>query len=179
MHAKLEAIKRLHNHCPILGLRTIKSVVAVCITALFMQYVLHQNPFFACIGAVVAVERTLSSSVQAVLIRNIATITGGVIGIAIASFTENIFLLSLGLIPLIFINNLLGRKESIVPGAIVYFAVSYLNTTDHAWIYGLTRIGGTLLGSLIGIAVNMLLFPPRPAQSTDQPEPEPVEHTTR
>lgn len=127
-----------------------------------MQYVMRQNPFFACIGAVVAMERTVSMSVKAAVIRNVGTITGGLIGIAVGSFTENIFLMALGLIPFIWINNLIGKKESIVPGAIVYFAVFYLNNMDSAWIYGLTRIMGTLIGTLIALAVNVLIFPPDP-----------------
>lgn len=147
----------------LIGLRTIKTVIAVFLSALLMKYALHQTPFFACIGAVVAMERTLSSSVQAALIRNIATISGGLVGIAVSSFTENLLLLSLGLIPMILINNAIGRKETIVPGAIVYFAVSYLNTMDQAWHYGLTRILGTLLGSIIALAVNRIIFPPKDA----------------
>lgn len=150
----------------IIGLRTIKSVIAVFLAALFMKYVLHQTAFFACIGAVVAVERTVSSSIRAAVIRNVGTITGGLVGIAIASFTESTLLLSLGLIPLICINNAIDKKESIVPGAIVYFAVAYLNTMDQAWVYGLTRIFGTLAGTLIGLGVNFVLFPPRAEQDT-------------
>ncbi|MFV0412530.1 MAG: hypothetical protein ACK5L3_04560, partial [Oscillospiraceae bacterium] len=76
-------------------------------------------------------------------------------------FTENSLLLSLGLIPLIVVNNKVGRKESIVPGAIVYFAVAYLNTMSQAWHYGLSRIFGTFVGTLVGIGVNMLIFPPK------------------
>lgn len=145
----------------VVGMRTIKTVIAALLTALFMRYVMHQTPFFACIGAVVAMERTFTSSIQAAIIRNVGTLTGGLVGIAVASFTESALLFSLGLIPLIVINNTVGRKESIVPGAIVYFAVCYLNTMDQAWIYGLTRILGTFIGTLIGIAVNMLIFPPK------------------
>lgn len=145
----------------VVGLRTLKTVVAALISALLMKYVLHQVPFFACIGAVVAVERTFSSSIQAAVVRNVGTFTGGMVGIAVSSFTENILLLSLGLIPLIVINNKVGRKESIVPGAIVYFAVAYLNTMSQAWQYGLSRILGTFIGTLVGIGVNMLIFPPK------------------
>lgn len=146
-----------------MGLRTLKTVVAVAVSALFMKYVLHEIPFFACIGAVVAVERTLPCSIQASIIRNVGTFTGGVIGIAISSFTENILLISLGMIPLVFINSRLNKRESIVPGAIVYFAVAYLNTMDQAWVYGVHRIFGTFAGTVIGILVNVLLFPPKPA----------------
>lgn len=151
---------------PYLGLRTIKTVIGVALSALFVRYVMGQTPFFACIGAVVAMERTLSSSVRAGIVRNVGTMVGGLMGIAICSFTQNILLVSLGLIPLIAINSLLGKRESIVPGAIVYFAVAYLNTSDTAWIYGLNRILGTLVGTLIALAVNALVFPPRPAEET-------------
>lgn len=155
-----EPKENLIGRIPLPGLRTMKTVLAVALAALFMRYVLHQSPFFACIGAVVAMERTLQSSLQAALIRNVATLTGGLVGIAISSFTENILLLSLGLIPLIVVNNKIGRKESIVPGAIVYFAVAYLNTMDQAWFYGLMRILGTFIGTAIGIGVNLFVFPP-------------------
>ena len=141
-------------------------------SALFMKYVLRQSPFFACIGAVVAVERTLSGSFRAAVIRNIGTLTGGVVGIAISSFTESTLLISLGLIPMIYVDNLLGKKESIVPGAIVYFAVAYLNTMSEAWIYGVKRIIGTFIGTLIGLAVNALFFPPKAVEENLPALPE-------
>lgn len=145
----------------IIGLRIIKTVIAVALAAFSMRYIFNIVPFFACIGAVVAVEKTIPSSLEASVVRNVGTIVGGIVGIAISSFTDSIVLISLGVIPLILINNKLGKKESIVPGAIVYFAVSYLNTMDTAWIYGLKRIFGTLVGSLIGLAVNYFIFKPK------------------
>lgn len=154
----------LTKHHPLVGLRTLKTVLAVIISSLVMKYLLGQNPFFACIGAVVAMERSIAMSIKAAVIRNVGTITGGVLGILVGSCTENILIMSLGLIPLIWISNLLGKRESIVPGAIVYFAVFYLNTMEQAWVYGLTRIAGTLIGSLISIAVNLLVFPQKEAE---------------
>lgn len=144
-----------------LGLRTMKTFLSVLISALLMRYVFGQTPFFACIGAVVAMEKTIASSIRAALIRNIGTLTGAVVGIAIASFTENILLLSLGIFPLIWVNRALGRAESIVPGAIVYFAVAYLNTMDQAWVYGVSRFCGTLMGTLVALGVNLAIFPPK------------------
>ncbi|NLO84945.1 MAG: hypothetical protein GX096_05905 [Clostridiales bacterium] len=162
-------IKRLTIRAlPHPGWRTIKTVIAVFLSALFMKYILKQTPFFGCIGAVVAVERTLSSSVKAAIVRNVGTITGGLIGIVIATFTNSLAITSLALIPLIYINNRIGRKESIVPGAIVLFAVVYLNTVETAWVYGATRILGTFIGTLIGIAVNMLIVPPHSDKSVPE-----------
>lgn len=146
---------------PLIGMRVIKTVVAVYLAALFMHYVLRQPPFFACIGAVVAMESSIANSLKAALSRNLGTVIGGVVGIVVASYTENMLLISLGLIPLIVISTRLGRHETIVPGAIVYFATCYLNTMDRALVYGVTRILGTFIGSLIGLGVNILLFPPK------------------
>lgn len=157
-----------HKH-PVLGMRTFKTMVAVILSSLFMRYVLNQNPFFACIGAVVATERTMTSSLKAAVIRNVGTLTGGVIGIIVASFTENIFIMALGLVPFIWINNQIHIKDSIVPGAIVYFAVFYLNTMETAWSYGLIRIMGTFIGTIIALAVNALIFPPKPELVLETP----------
>lgn len=142
-------------------MRTAKTMLAVLLSALLIRYVFHQNPFFACIGAVVAVEKTMKSSVRAAMVRNIGTISGGLIGIAVATHTQNMLLMTLGLIPFIWLNNIIGEKQSIVPGAIVYFAVFFLNTMDSAMLYGITRILGTLAGTFIGLAVNLLVFPPK------------------
>lgn len=146
-----------------IGLRTLKTVLAVFISAIIIRYVFHDIPFFACIGALVAVERTMPSSIQASIIRNAGTIVGGVIGVAIAYISpSNILLVSLGLIPMIYICNTINKRESIVPGGIVYFAVSYLNVTSHdALTYGIRRILGTLLGSLVGLTINYLICKPK------------------
>ena len=150
-----------NRHTPLVGMRTAKTALAVFLSALVLKYILKQTPFFACIGAVVAMESSIASSLKAAFTRNIGTVIGGAVGILIASFTESLLLTSLGLIPLIVISNRLGRRETIVPGAIVYFAVCYLNTMDVAWMYGLWRILGTFIGSIIGLVVNLLIFPPK------------------
>ena len=169
VYDKPKAAAVRHLSFPYIGMRTIKTVLAAILAAIFMKYVMHQTMFFACIGAVTALEKTISSSVRASVIRNVGTITGGLVSIAISSFTENIVLISLGLIPMILVNNALNKKESIVPGAIVYFAVAYLNTMDQAWVYGLNRILGTLIGTGIGLLVNFTICPPQKEEASSLP----------
>ena len=144
---------------PVVGLRTLKTVLATMLAAGFMQYIVKENPFFACIGAVAAMDKTVKSSFRAAFVRNVVTFTGGVISIAISSFTDSIVLVSIGLIPFIWLNNKLDTKEGIVPGATVYFAVAHLNTMQGAWLYGVRRIAGTFVGTLFALAVNALVFP--------------------
>lgn len=154
-------IKRIKS-VSILGLRTIKTLIALLICVFLMEYVFHDIPFFACIGAVVAVEKTIPKSIQASIARNLGTIVGGILGILFSILTKNEFFLTLGIIPLIYIINIIGKRESIVPGSIVYFAVVYLNYGgEAASIYGFRRIIWTLLGSFVGIVVNLIVFPPK------------------
>ena len=47
---KAPALRRLSF--PHIGMRTIKTVLAAMLAALFMKYVMHQTMFFACIGAI-------------------------------------------------------------------------------------------------------------------------------
>ncbi len=165
------------------GLRMLKSVLAVAISAAVVKYLMNGTPFFACIGAVVAMERTIASSVQAAIIRNLGTFVGGVVGIAIAYLfsgpvSDNSVFLAFGIIPVIYLINRIKKNESIIPGCIVYFAVVFLNTAESAGVYGVKRITETLIGSVIAIVINLLIFPPKKkgedAQSKTEEEAQQV-----
>jgi uncharacterized membrane protein YgaE (UPF0421/DUF939 family) len=147
-------------------LRSLKTALAVVLAAALAKYVIHDTPFFACIGAAVAMESSLARSVKAAVIRNMGTFLGGAMGILAGIFlksavTNNSILLGLGVIPLIVIINLTKRPESIVPGCITYFATVFLNHSDGTLVYGTMRIIDTFLGTLVAIAVNYLVFPPK------------------
>lgn len=139
---------------PKVGLRIIKSALAVIISVAVMEYIVGDTPFFACIGAIASMEASIKKSFEATLIRNLATAVGGIIGILFTFLTDNSLLLALGIIPVIYIINILKKHQSIVPGCIVFLAVVYLNDANTGWIYGCRRIAETFLGSMIGLLVN-------------------------
>lgn len=152
-----------------IGLRSLKTALAVLLAAALAKYIMHDTPFFACIGAAVAMENSISRSVKAAVIRNLGTFVGGSLGILAGialktAVTNNSIFLGLGVIPLIVIINLAKRPESIVPGCVTYFATVYLNDSGNTWVYGTVRILNTFLGTLVAIAVNYLVFPPRAVQ---------------
>lgn len=144
-----------------LGLRTLKTFISVTLSAALMRYVLHDTPFFACIGAVVAMERTMRDSYKAALIRNLGTLVGGLLGILFSYLTGNVMLLAVGVIPIILIQNALNKQQSIIPACVVYFAVVYTNTVDTALSYGLRRIAETFVGTVVALGVNHAVFPPK------------------
>ncbi len=149
------------KNLPPVGLRTFKTLLATIICVIIMEYVFNETPFFACIGAVVAVEKTLETSIKASISRNTGTIIGGVLGIIFASISVQPVFLALGIVPLIYIKNLIKKQDSIVAGAIVYFAVVFLNPGGQALLYGTRRIAGTFFGTLIGFAVNYFISSPK------------------
>lgn len=151
------------------GLRNLKTALAVILAAAMAKYVIHDPPFFACMGAVVAMESSMARSVKATIVRNLGTLVGGVLGILAGVFlqtavTNNSIFLGLGVIPLIFIINRTKHPESVVPGCITYFATIFLNDSSGTWEYGAMRILDTFLGTLIAVAVNFLVFPPKRAE---------------
>lgn len=148
---------------------TVKVVLGTIIASLFMRYIMEyinftdvpMIPFFACIGVLVGMEPDRTRAISNVITRNVGTIVAGVTGGFVASFTENIVAISLGIIPYMVFLALINHRKSIVPGGIFYFAIAYLTTFDNAWMYALNRTIGTVLGTLIGLAINFLIFPPK------------------
>lgn len=163
---RMSTLKAFFSKFPI-GMRSIKTAIAVCLSAAVVKYILHGIPFFACIGAAAAMERTMSDSYKAAIIRNLGTLIGGAVGILLAviftgAVSDNSVFLGIGVIPVIALIKKTGRQESVIPGCIVYFATVFLNNSAQSALdYGVTRIIETLIGSLIGIAVNFLIFPPK------------------
>lgn len=141
-------------------MRTWKTVLSVAAAAGFMRYVMDDNPFFGCIGAVVGVGKTGKESLRNSMARNLGTLTGGLVGMGMIYLTDNICLEALGVIPIIMVNKWLKFEDSIVPGCIVYFAVVYLMGAGEAHTYALRRIFETFLGTLIGFGINHMIQPP-------------------
>ncbi len=139
-----------------IGPRIWKTVAAVAITSIVMTSLFHETPFFGCIGAVVGVGRNREESFDNSIIRNLGTLIGGLVGIAMLSITDNIVIEAFGVIPIILINRWLKKEPSIVPGCIVYFAVVYLMPSHVGILYAFRRISMTFVGTIIGIVINLL-----------------------
>lgn len=143
-----------------IGMRTFKTTVAIALCAVVMTYIFNVSPFFACIGALVAIDNTIGNSIKSILHRNIATLIGGLVGIVFGYCSSNVIVLSLGIIIVITALSNTKYKNAIVPACIVYLAVVYLNIDQGAVEYGLRRIFETFIGSVIGFGVNIAIKAP-------------------
>ena len=145
---------------PKIGLRTIKSGIAVFLCLLLLP----NEPFFACLTAVICLQDTVYNSIHMGINRGGGTIIGASFGLVFHNTYISkpliYIIISLGIILMIYICNLLKR-----PGAINITCIAFLGvTTAHAYsdplFYATNRMVETLLGIVISILVNKLITPP-------------------
>ena len=139
---------------PKIGLRTIKSGIAVFLCLLLLP----NEPFFACLTAVICLQDTVYNSIHMGINRGAGTILGASFGL--------IFLFLFRSLEIHIPNQYISKLVIYIrPGAINITCIAFLGvTTAHAYsdplFYATNRIIETLLGIVISILVNRLITPP-------------------
>lgn len=149
-----------------LGLRTIKTAVAVGLCVALAELVqFEQPPLFACIAAIICMQETAEKSLVSGRNRLVGTGIGGVVGVAFVSLLDyfpapfwKILFISLGIVVGFVICNLLKKKDSCSICGVVILAVMIGNPAASKYLYIVDRLGETFVGVVIAIAVNTLLF---------------------
>lgn len=143
-----------------IGMRTIKTGLAVMLGVTVAGLVGLRSPLFVAIGAISTMQTSVSESFVMGKNRILGTIMGAVVAVVIAEYLpySNIFL-GLGIILLIQILNILGWKKSISLSAIVFSAV-YLNRDIGMIEYATNRVLDTFIGIVMGVLVNYLVATP-------------------
>ena len=146
---------------PKVGLRTIKTAVSV-----FLCLLLFPNePFFACLTAVICVQDTVASSVKMAINRGLGTIVGAIIGllflIICRYFKFNIQSIAIGIIVVIYSCNLLKKPGAINVSCIAFLGVTTIHAFTDPFYYATNRIIETLFGILIALLINKFILPPK------------------
>lgn len=170
-----------------LGMRTIKTLIAVAICIISLSFFGVEDPFFACIATVFVIQGDRDGSIKNAKNR--------VWGTAYASIISNIVLLCLSFLPynayvqtlatclsiflLIQVALYFNKPAAIFPGCIVICAILCTTTNIHMpLLYGIKRTIYTLYGAVIGLLVNLYVYPYDPAntpQTEEMKEPESIE----
>lgn len=148
-----------------LGMRTIKTGLAVSLTLLLGQTGLIVNPLYAVIGTILGIQTTVSDSFQKGMIRVYGTVLGGIIGyLFVISLTPHPLWIGIIVIAIIYLCHGLNLQSSI-PIAITVCASIALGVSDqNPLLYSLLRTTDTVLGVLVGLLVNILIAQPKPSQ---------------
>lgn len=143
-----------------IGLRNIKTGIAVTLCIIVARFIDLDSAFFASIAAIIIMGKTVGSSYALGKSRIIGTILGAIIGLICVTISPgNAVACGLGIILLITICNRLGIQNSINVGGFVLVAIMINLNGRHPVVYSLNRLYDTCIGILIALGVNALIFP--------------------
>ena len=151
-----------------IGMRTIKTGLAVALGVTIAGLLGLHSPLFVAIGAISTMQTSVSESFSMGKNRILGTIMGAAVAVAIAQYLpySNLFL-GVGIVVVITILNLLGWKKSISLSAIVFSAV-YLNKETGMILYAVNRVLDTFIGIVMGVLVNYLVATPDNSKKFNQ-----------
>ena len=143
-----------------IGLRTIKTGIAVCLTIFITALLGLDSPFFAAIAAIISMDKTIVGSFNTGKNRMIGTLLGAVLGLICASIQpENALICGIGIIVLISVCNVMKLQSSITVGGIVLIAIMVNLNDKTPFMYSVNRIIDTFIGIFIAVMVNLMFFP--------------------
>lgn len=155
---------------PKIGLRNIKTGLAVTSCMIIFNLIGRDNPFFACIAAVFCMKDTVSSSIHMGKNRILGTMLGGIIGIILIFISEKFPVLysispiiaGIGICTSIYICTVFKIPEAVIVSCIVIsgIMINYATQTN-SYTYAVNRSIDTILGIIIAIIINKYITPPK------------------
>lgn len=145
-----------------IGMRNIKTAMAVTISVFLSQSFGLDSPFYAAIAAVISMQTSVTGSYTAGKNRMLGTMTGATVGLCISSIEQNNPLLcGLGIIIVIYILNSLKWKKSVTIGCIVFIGIMVNLTVKTPLYYSVHRVLDTFIGITVAVIINVTIRPPR------------------
>lgn len=144
-----------------IGMRNVKTGLAVALSVTLSKMLKMEYPFFAAIAAIVSMQSSVIESFKEGRNRMIGTLIGAavsLIGTLIAP--NNIIMILLGIIAVIYLLNALNCKKSIVIGCIVFLAIAVNLKDESPFLYSIDRIIDTIIGISVAAFLNYFLLPP-------------------
>ncbi len=168
-----------------IGLRAIKTALAVAVCALLSLFFSHEDIFAACVAAVICMERTSQQTINTGINRFLGTMIGGIVGyialeaVGALPYYEwiRVILLPICVLVVVYICNLINRQPSVSIGCVVVIIIlSRLgeSTGSSTLIYVVQRVCDTLLGVLVATVINKFTFKNKKV-STDSKENLPTD----
>lgn len=150
-------MNRLKIH---IGLRTVKTAIAVTLALALAQAMGSSMPIFAAIGAIVAMSRTLGDALSACLTEFAGTLCGCIVGVLFVTLlpAQRPAIIGLGIVLVITVTIAL-KLQFAVPLASIVFVSICLHTSGSVLTYAAQRFMDTSVGLLVALAVNMLIRP--------------------
>jgi ribosomal protein S18 acetylase RimI-like enzyme len=150
-----------------IGMRTVKTVVAVGICLLVFQFLMPKtsiNGIHAALAATICMKSSLQNTLRTGLDRAAGTVVGSVMGVLFLLLSTLLppSLVSaigiLGVLLIIYLCNVLRLQASVTISIVVFLIILIGNEQDIPPVfYGLARLGETIFGIFVAYMVNRFL----------------------
>lgn len=157
---------------PKIGMRIIKSSIAVFLC--FGIYLIRGDgiPFYSAIAAVLCMQPDVPNSLRVALNRTAGTFIGGLFGMVVmlieAQFLPpelpifKYLLISVVIIPLIYVTVLLKKPSAAYITCVVFMSITVSHGLDaNPYLFAMNRIIDTLIGIFVSLGVNAFHLPKR------------------
>jgi uncharacterized membrane protein YgaE (UPF0421/DUF939 family) len=154
------------------GMRTIKTVIAVAVTIAVCALLHVETPFIATLTAFFCLQSTIVETSEMAIKRGGGTLVGGVFSLLYLTVVPNhLAFIPLGILLIIIACNGFHRNDFIPMAGVVFLVISFnVNGSEgfEPLNYVLMRVLETFLGIAIAILVNRFIKPPNPFAALEQ-----------
>jgi len=152
-----------------IGMRSIKTGLAVVICLILYSYIPLTEPILAVLVAISSIQNNIDDSVTFSKNRLIGTFLGTVIGIIYTQIAgQSVVFIAVGVIVLITLLNKLNQSKSILIAMAVFVSIVTGVVQGNPIIYGFNKFANTLLGITIGFLINYFIKPPNQVEIMKQ-----------
>ncbi|MDK2867511.1 MAG: hypothetical protein PWP51_2089 [Clostridiales bacterium] len=155
-----------------IGMRTIKTVIAIALTIAVCTLLNVEAPFIATLTAFFCLQSTIVETSEMAIKRGGGTIVGGLFSLIYLTVVPNhLAFIPLGILLIILVCNGIHRNDFIPMAGVVFLVISFnVNGTEgfEPLNYVLMRVAETFLGISIAILVNRFIKPPNPFVALEQ-----------
>ncbi len=145
----------------LVGMRTVKTAVAVGLGVFIAQALNLQSPFFVAIAAIITLQGNLVDSFGIARDRMLGTVFGALMGLGGAWLAPgNPFVVGLGVALIIYILNLLKWNRAIVIATVVFVYMMVGYREDPSLMDSLHRMLDTFVGIVVAVVVNFAISRP-------------------
>ena len=150
---------------PRVGMRNIKTTLAVFVCLLFYHLIGLEGYMFAVIATIICMQETIEKSFESGRSRFIGTLIGCIFGTALLILRHyipvafaGVLLASLGITLLIALFHALKLSDSIIIACVALITIVMGNNIESPMIYGLNSLLGNFLGITVALVINLIDF---------------------
>ena len=151
-----------------LGMRTIKTAIAVMLCILLFRFLNRGQPLIAALSAVFSLRQDLTTTLSFGKSRVLGNSIGGATAIIyffMKQYFNNDFLIELLVLPalvafIIVLSDGINNNSGIISGIATMLLITLSVPQGESFIFALDRVLDTFIGTLIAIFINFVLRPP-------------------